>query len=98
MRTGYAANQGAVESRRIKMPIWEYEHIRDHYGIAIKKGMHIQDGDGNRGVIVGASNHVKVRMEGAKINSYYHPEALSYPAIGYVGKEIKEKLEARGER
>lgn len=68
----------------------QYEYIRGYYGIAIKKGMHVEDSEGRRGVIVGASNYVQVKVEGQKGKSNYHPEALRYPILGYVGAEIRE--------
>jgi hypothetical protein len=68
----------------------EFEYIRQTYGIAIQKGMHVEDSKGRRGVISGASNHVKVKIEGQKGFDYYHPENLIYPALGYTGKEILE--------
>lgn len=69
-----------------------YEYIKDYYGIAIKKGMHVEDSKGRRGVISGASNHVKVKIEGQKGFSYYHPENLKYPSLGYTGREVLESL------
>lgn len=66
----------------------QFDYIRNYYGIAITKGMHVTDAQGRRGVIVGASNHVKVKMEGEKnVTSYYHPEALAYPSLGIAVKE-----------
>lgn len=61
-------------------------YIHDYYGIAIKKGMHVVDQDGKKGVVVAATNHVKVKVEGQKGHSFYHPQALSYPALGIEAK------------
>lgn len=69
---------------------FQFDYIRDYYGIAITKGMHVTNAKGERGVIVGAGNYVKVQIEGQKGKANYHPEALAYPSLDYVGKEIKE--------
>ena len=68
----------------------QLDYIRDYYGIAIEKGMHVEDSKGRRGVIVGAGSHVNVQREGEKGFVPYHPEAPRYTALGYVGAEIRE--------
>lgn len=68
-----------------KPPFGEY--IRDYYGIAIEKGMHVVDKAGRRGVIKGASNYVEVQREMEKFTTNYHPHALTYPALGIQARE-----------
>lgn len=69
-----------------------FQYINDYYGIAVTKGMHVEDGDGRRGVAVKGSNYVHVRIEGQKGKGTvcYHPHALRYPALGYDGPEFTE--------
>lgn len=71
-------------------------YVREYYGIAIEKGMHVEDEEGRRGVIVGATNYVQVQLEGQKGRVNFHPEALSYPALSYVGTEIREARAHQG--
>lgn len=71
-----------------------FQYINDYYGIAVTKGMHVEDAKGRRGVAVKGSNYVQVRLEGARGTVNFHPEALRYPSLGYVGAEIRE-AEAR---
>ena len=59
----------------------QFDYIRDYYGLDIKKGMHVLDAKGRRGVVVGATHHVKVRLEGEKHANFYHPNDLTYPAL-----------------
>jgi metal-dependent amidase/aminoacylase/carboxypeptidase family protein len=68
-------------------PATQFDYIREYYGIAIEKGMHVTDKKGRRGVIVGASNHVKVKIEGENGHAYFHPHALNYPALGVTARE-----------
>jgi hypothetical protein len=67
-----------------------FQYINDYYGIAVTKGMHVEDSKGRKGVAVKGSNYVHVRREGEKGTVPYHPEALRYPALNYVGAEIRE--------
>lgn len=62
----------------------QFDYIRDYYGIAIEKGMHVTDLKGRRGVIVGATSHVKVQLEGLKGAHYFHPQSLNYPALNII--------------
>lgn len=72
-----------------------FSYINDYYGIAVTKGMHVEDSEGRKGVAVKGSNYVHVRHEGEKGTVPYHPEALSYPALGYIGAEIREAAARR---
>lgn len=71
-----------------------FEYINNYYGIAVTKGMHVEDSKGKRGVAVKGTSYVFVLREGEKKPVPYHPEALRYPALNYVGAEIRES-EAR---
>jgi hypothetical protein len=75
-----------------------FQYINDYYGIAVTKGMHVEDGDGRRGVAVSGSNYVRVKIEGAKGTACYHPHALAYPALNYQGPEFLEVKARRAAR
>jgi hypothetical protein len=82
--------QSGVKAREGKRIMDSFTYIRDYYGIAVTKGMHVEDRKGRRGVAVRGTNYVFVRREGEKGTVPYHPEALRYPSLGYVGSELRE--------